>query len=70
MVFTLRAAQTTAAQISLWPGMVCMPETHGAVFGPEKFVKSMVGGWYDLKKVYRNLDYQRTPGLLTCKQLL
>jgi REP element-mobilizing transposase RayT len=36
----------------------------------ESRFKSMVGGWYELKKVYRNLGYQRTPGLKSCKQLL
>lgn len=36
----------------------------------ESKFKSLVGGWYDLKKAYRNLGYQRTPGLNSCKQLL
>lgn len=36
----------------------------------ESRFKSMVGGWHDLKKAYRNLGYQRTPGLKSCKQLL
>lgn len=36
----------------------------------ESKFKGMVGGWYELKKVYRQLGYQRTPGLQPCKQLL
>ncbi len=36
----------------------------------ESTFKSMVGGWYDLKKAYRHLGFQRTPGLQACKQLL
>ena len=48
-------------------------ETKHWLFMATKFeskFKSMVGGWYDLKKAYRNLGYQRTPGLQSCKQLL
>lgn len=36
----------------------------------ESKFKSMVGGWYQLKSVYRRMGYQRTPGLQPCKQLL
>lgn len=36
----------------------------------ESRFNSMVGGWCNLKKAYRSLGYQRTPGLNSCKQLL
>ena len=36
----------------------------------ESKFKSLVGGWYELKKAYRRLGYRRTPGLQLCKQLL
>jgi len=35
----------------------------------ESKFKSLVGGWYSVRKAYRALGYQRSPGLRECRQL-
>ncbi|MGQ9426395.1 transposase [Gilvimarinus sp. F26214L] len=36
----------------------------------ESRFKSMVGNWFELKRVCKTLGYRRTPGLSVCRQLL